>query len=119
MIAVENPITGRGPSFVAIAQAQAMVLILSPIHNDIPIIKLSPSTVKKAITGNGRAEKSEVAAELLARYPEHFDNVDLIPQSQYDRTDALAIGITAWQQNSAAHNPPAEPNPPPPAHTPQ
>lgn len=53
---------------------------------------LPPSTVKKAVTGSGRAEKPEVAVAVrrILRLPD-----DYVFQAGYDDSDAAAV-ILAW-----------------------
>ena len=49
--------------------------------------EIAPSTVKKALTGTGRAVKSEVAAALEQYVGSHEYATD-------DESDAVAVGIT-------------------------
>ena len=50
--------------------------------------EIAPTTVKKLLTGSGKAEKSEVA-ESLVRY------VGALEYETDDESDAVAVGI-AW-----------------------
>ena len=56
-------------------------------NQSIPYHAISPQTVKKFITGNGRAKKEEVYASILESYPS-------ISGCRYDVTDAIAVGLT-------------------------
>lgn len=51
------------------------------------IVELANSTVKKAITGNGRADKREVEREVLRWFPQKKFNSD-------DESDAVAVCLT-------------------------
>ena len=63
------------------------VIILAAGLNNISVYEYPPAKVKKIITGNGRAEKFEVAKVL-----EYTLSVKL--GGKYDATDALAIALT-------------------------
>jgi crossover junction endodeoxyribonuclease RuvC len=63
----------RGVSMVAAAEA------------GLPVYEYSPTEVKSAVTGYGRAEKLQVQQMILL-------NVDSLPE-QYDASDALAVAI--------------------------
>ena len=59
-------------------------------YYDIPIVYFSPISVKKAVTGNGRASKDEVAEAVLKKY----SGVTVLDN---DQSDAIAIGATYFQ----------------------
>ena len=65
----------------------------------LEVYGFAPSTVKKFITGNGRATKLEVAKVVIAQYPEL--NVYLNQNTKWKEEyhlnmfDAVALGITA------------------------
>ena len=63
------------------------VIILAAGLNNISVYEYPPAKVKKIVTGNGRAEKFEVAKVL-----EYTLSVKL--GGKYDATDALAIALT-------------------------
>lgn len=44
---------------IRVGQAQG-VMLLSAAHNNIPVIEYAPGTIKKIVTGSGRAKKKEV-----------------------------------------------------------
>lgn len=73
---------------LAVAQARG-VIIAAAIRNKIKIVELSPSQIKKAITGNGRADKKDVE-KMVKLF------IALPPRKMIDdEVDALAAAITA------------------------
>lgn len=80
------------------AQISGVVLLLAARHG-IPIALHTPSEVKAAVTGNGRAGKLQVATMVTK-----ILGLDEIPKPA-DSADALAIAIThAWRMGVAAGN---------------
>lgn len=78
-------------SVMGVAQISGVVLYLAAKYG-IPVHLHTPSEVKAAVTGNGRAAKAQIgeAVRLLLKLPE-------IPKPA-DSADALAIAITqAWR----------------------
>lgn len=77
---------------IRVGQAQG-VIMLSAAHASLPIHEYAPGTIKKMISGNGRAKKDEMQASVRkilgskvkseARKKTHFDNA----------ADALAIAM--------------------------
>ena len=65
----------------------------------LEVYGFAPSTVKKFITGNGRASKLEVAKIVIAQYPELkiYLNQDRKWKEEYhlNMFDAVALGIVA------------------------
>lgn len=65
----------------------------------LEVVAFAPSTVKKFITGNGRASKKEVAMIVIAAYPELkvYINQDRKWKEAYhlNMFDAVALGIVA------------------------
>lgn len=86
--AVESPF--HGPSARAALQlAHARGVILAVLAgNGIPVSEYPPATVKKAVTGTGRAGKEQVQAmvERLLRSP-------LDPSAGTDLSDAVAVAV--------------------------
>ena len=80
-------------SLVTLGQARG-ALLASVGARELPLVELSPSEVKKGITGNGAATKEQV---------EHMVGVLLGPElrglagarRQLDATDALAVAVAA------------------------
>lgn len=72
-------------------QAAGIALLLAARHQ-IPVAMHTPSEVKAAVTGSGRADKSQVA-EMVKK----ILNLEVIPKP-VDATDALALAIChAWR----------------------
>ena len=79
-------------SVMGVAQISGVLLMLASRKN-IPVVFHTPSEVKSAVTGNGRAEKAQVGnmvAKILA--------LAEAPKPA-DAADALAIAITAAWKN--------------------
>lgn len=73
------------------AQASGIALLVAA-RKGIPVAMHTPSEVKAAVTGSGRAGKSQVA-EMVVR----ILNLDSIPKP-VDATDSLALAIChAWR----------------------
>ncbi|WP_164917190.1 crossover junction endodeoxyribonuclease RuvC [Clostridium sp. JN-9] len=86
-----NPREARGYSYVSSAIGIIQMVSWKVLH--IEPIKLQPSTVKKIVTGNGRAKKEEVADVVKNRFKITEDLADHL-------TDSIAIGYTFLiQQN--------------------
>ena len=68
------------------AQAAGIALLVAA-RREIPVMMHTPSEVKAAVTGSGRANKSQVA-EMVKR----LLSLDEIPKP-VDSTDALALAI--------------------------
>ena len=85
--AVEAPYHGVNPrSSLLLAQARGVVLAVLD-GAGVPVIEYTPATVKKAVTGNGRAPKAQVRAmvgRLLGHPP---------LGGSTDQSDALAIAL--------------------------
>lgn len=59
LVAIEKLFFYQMANTIAIAQARGVVL-LALCQNNIPFIELTPSEVKKEITGNGKAKKKDI-----------------------------------------------------------
>ena len=78
---------------ISVGQAQG-VMLLAASRSKLPVISYAPGTIKKLITGNGRANKKDVQqgvrkilgnqVKSKAHRKTHFDNA----------ADALAIALT-------------------------
>ena len=96
VIAVEatfvNPRNAQ--SALAIAQARAVVG-MTAARAGIKYVEYSPAEVKRAVTADGRSEKSAVklAVEAILRVPDTLS---------YDQADALAVAICHF--NNAQQN---------------
>jgi Holliday junction resolvasome RuvABC endonuclease subunit len=86
-----NPREARGYSYVSAAIGVIQLVAWEVLR--LEPIKLQPSTVKKLVTGNGRAKKEEVADKikekfnLIGDYPDHI-------------TDAIAISYAFLTQQN-------------------
>ena len=97
--AIETPVYGKDPlAMLKLGRAQASV-IMAVLHRDIPLFEYYPKAVKKAVTGNGSASKSQVAYMI--------SKLVQTPQSDlsHDATDALAIAWCHFQKLSGAADP--------------
>jgi crossover junction endodeoxyribonuclease RuvC len=66
----------------------------------LKLLSYAPSTVKKAICGNGRASKKEVARVIVSKYPELkvYLTQDRTWKEQYHQNmfDAVALGMMGF-----------------------
>lgn len=86
--AVETPFKGVNPRS-AIQLAQARGVILAALGTcEVPVFEYSPAAVKKAITGNGRAEKIQVGRMVAHLLPQ-----GLPEGAADDLTDAVAVAL--------------------------
>ncbi len=75
---------------MTVSQARGVILLVLE-QQGVPLLEFTPLQVKQALTGYGRAEKSQMQqmTKLLLKLPS-------IPQPD-DAADALAIALTAAQ----------------------
>lgn len=86
-----NPREARGYSYVSMAIGVITMTAWEVLH--IEPVKLQPSSVKKLVTGNGRAKKEEVADIVKEKFNITDNLADHI-------TDSIAIGYAFLiQQN--------------------
>lgn len=78
-------VTRNQRTAMSVAEARGVIMAAVAAHH-IPLIELTPSAVKLAVTGDGRASKTAVARMVGYLLKERFHVVD-------DITDALAIAI--------------------------
>lgn len=83
-------------SVMSTAQVAGIVLLIAAQHG-IPIASHSPSEVKAAVTGNGRAEKLQVQTMV-----QRILNLPELPRPK-DAADALAIAICHAWRGEAIH----------------
>ena len=62
------------------------VLLLAAAQRDLPIFEYPPATVKKAVTGNGRASKEQVRQMVTMLLGSEIKGAS-------DKSDALAVAI--------------------------
>jgi len=85
--AVESPYHGvNARAALQLAHARGVILAALAAHA-IPVVEYAPATVKKAVTGNGRATKDQVRS-MVARILRAPD----LPASA-DASDALAVAV--------------------------
>lgn len=79
---------------IGVGQARGVIL-LAAAHANLPVFEYTPMQVKQAVTGHGRAEKSQIQTmiKLLLQLKE-------IPEPD-DAADALAIALTHGFTNLA------------------
>ena len=89
-----------GTNIVKLAQLQAIVLLLADTFN-CEVIEVNPMSMKKVITGNGKAEKREVAECIAKRWslnpnhicvPVYYKKKDGVKTYLADESDAIALG---------------------------
>ena len=78
------------PSRVVVVKLAALNTLLKVVCEcwDVDWLEVSPSALKKGITGKGNAEKAQVAQELLRLYGIKFDN-----DKGFDLSDAAAAAV--------------------------
>lgn len=85
--AIETPVYGVDPlAMLKLGRAQAAAM-LAITNSKVPVTEYYPKTVKKSVTGNGNADKKQVAfmLEKVVKLPDE--------KLKNDATDALAV---AW-----------------------
>jgi len=87
VIAIERVFSQHNVRTVMGTAQAAGVALLVAARRDIPVMMHTPSEVKAAVTGSGRANKVQVA-EMVKR----LLNLEVIPKP-VDSTDALALAI--------------------------
>lgn len=85
--AVEDVFVQHNPrSALALAQARGMALAVIGLAG-LSVASYPPATVKKAVSGSGKAEKAQIARMVQAL-------IGLTTLPRADATDALAVAIT-------------------------
>ncbi|HEY0190741.1 MAG TPA: crossover junction endodeoxyribonuclease RuvC [Kofleriaceae bacterium] len=91
VVAVEDVFSYQNPrSALALAQARGMALAVIGLAG-LAVASYAPALVKKAVSGSGRADKSQVARMVQAL-------IGLRSLPRADATDALAVAITHGRQ---------------------
>ena len=89
-----------GTNVVKLAQLQAILLLLADMFK-CKVVEVNPMSMKKELTGNGRAEKREVAecvAKQWSLNPNHicepifYKRKEGIKHYLADESDAIALG---------------------------
>lgn len=87
IVAVEDVFSHQNPrSALALAQARGMVLAVCGLAG-LSVASYPPASVKKAVSGSGRADKDQIA-----RMVQVLIGLRSLPRA--DATDALAVAIT-------------------------
>jgi len=94
VLAIESQFVDKNPqTMIKIVHAQG-VAIAAALSKDIPVVEYSPMKIKMAITGNGHADKHQVAG-MLQRFL-HIPE-ERMPK-KLDATDALGIAYCHYLQ---------------------
>lgn len=96
--AVETPVYGVDPlAMLKLGRAQAAAM-LAVTSCDIPVAEYYPKAIKKSITGNGNADKKQVAFML--------EKVVQLPDEKLsdDATDALAVAWCHFMKQDSPRN---------------
>jgi len=86
--AIEMPVYGKNPqSMLKLGRAQAAAM-MAALNADLPVAQYTPKEVKKSVTGNGNASKTQVGymVRSILSLPES-------PSLAHDAADALAIAL--------------------------
>ncbi len=87
IVAIEDVFVHHNPrSALALAQARGMALAVVGLRG-VAVASYPPASVKKAVSGSGRADKSQIA-----RMVQMLVGLRTLPRA--DATDALAVAIT-------------------------
>ena len=94
ILAIESQFVDKNPqTMIKIVHAQG-VAIAAALSKDVPVQEYSPMKVKMAITGNGHADKQQVA-DMFQRFLHIPD--ERMPK-KLDATDALGIAYCHYLQ---------------------
>jgi crossover junction endodeoxyribonuclease RuvC len=87
VVAIEDVFSQMNPrSALALAQARGMALAVVGLRG-LRVASYPPATVKKAVSGSGKADKDQIARMVQAL-------IGLRSLPRADATDALAVAIT-------------------------
>lgn len=81
---------------IATAQLNKVLGVMEMVFVDTPKCAISPMTIKKSITGNGRDSKQLVLEKVKILYPEVYSGE--YNSGDYDIGDAVALGVTYYRQ---------------------
>ena len=91
VVAIEDVFSQHNPrSALALAQARGMALAVVGLAG-LAVASYPPASVKKAVSGSGRADKDQIARMVQAL-------IGLRSLPRADATDALAVAITHGQR---------------------
>lgn len=78
-----------------VSQVVRLIKLLSENYFSISVIEITPLSIKKYITGNGRSNKQQVRNNLLLKF--NINTFLSIKELQKDEIDAIACGIAGWK----------------------
>jgi crossover junction endodeoxyribonuclease RuvC len=97
VVAVERVFSQNNVSTVMGTAQAAGITVLAAARRDIPVVMHTPSEVKAAVTGSGRADKAQVTAMV-----QRILQLSQAPRPA-DAADALALAIChLWRDGTAA-----------------
>ncbi len=86
-VSIETVFAGKSiASAVALCQARGVLLLASALA-EVPVFEYEPLTVKKTVTGYGRAEKPQIRSMVVSLLP------GLPGRLPLDAADALAVAL--------------------------
>ncbi|MCI7551912.1 MAG: crossover junction endodeoxyribonuclease RuvC [Actinomycetaceae bacterium] len=97
VVAIERVFAQENVRSVTSTAQVAGIVMLAAAQHGLPVAFHTPSEVKAAVSGNGKAEKKQV--QLMVQ---HILNLDELPRPK-DAADALAIAITHAWRGGAEH----------------
>ncbi len=98
-VAVETPVYGKDPlAMLKLGRAQAACILAARLRS-VEVCEYYPKMVKKSVTGNGNASKSQVA--FMLNKTVHLTD-EKFPA---DATDALAVAWCHVHQSQSAASP--------------
>jgi len=89
LVALESYFPRRQKGAVVIPELRGIIKLVS-YQMGLDVLEVSPPTVKKTITGNGRADKDLVRKTVNEEYG--------LSLSSTDEADAIAIAVTAFRK---------------------
>jgi len=93
-MAIEAPFFGKNvQAMLKLGRAQGVAIAAAMMHN-ISVQEYAPRKIKQAITGNGNANKAQVATMLKQQL-----KLDTLPK-YFDATDALGVALCHYLQSS-------------------
>lgn len=104
IIAMEKPMSFLNASTTRLLIGYYTVIQLLATVHEIKVIEVYPTSMKKKLTGSGKADKLEVCHSLMNRYLfseddlleyEYFKRKKGIKNTYYDKSDALALATYA------------------------
>lgn len=89
---MEAVVIHKNPKSALVIGAARAVVLLTLAHQEIPVIEISPTNLKKAVTGSGRARKCQVGYMVRQL-------LDLEGEVSSHASDALACALVGvWRE---------------------